>query len=66
MIAATRDPEWEERMWALTHDLVVAASVTAGMDRAAPRECVADCIVIASTTVSTYRAVLERLSEDLS
>lgn len=60
---AMREPDWEERFWHLTHDLVVGTMSDDTVAMLEPRNTVADCIVAASTAIAMYRAVLQRYPE---
>lgn len=59
--------DWEERFWALTHDLVVqSASIHPPVteeDISEAREAIANCIWLASVAVDGYKAILERYPE---
>lgn len=59
MVAAVRDPDWEERQWALTHDLAVRLAIEAACDGKPATDSAAQCIAIAAVTVAEYRAATE-------
>lgn len=63
MIAIPEGPDWEERFWKLTRDLVVRAVPPKPDAMLDSRSVVADCLVVASVTIATYKAVLERYPE---
>lgn len=63
MVALNRI-DWEDRMWLLTHDLVLAKAVLGAVEVLEVKELFADAIVVASTTVAAYRVVVERATGD--
>lgn len=58
MVAVT-NPDWEERQWALTHDLAVRLAIEAACEGKCAAESAAQCIAIAAVTVAEYRAATE-------
>lgn len=64
VIAAMQHSDWEERFWALTHDLVVQMAPLeppiTDQEITNAREAIAHCIVLASVAVDAYKAVLQR------
>lgn len=64
-MVARNEADWESRLWNLTHDLVVRLAVEntgAGVQHA---DAAIECLSLASTTVATYRAAVERdIKED--
>jgi len=62
MVART-ETDWETRLWHLTHDLVVRMAVENASDGVEHDDAVYECLRLASTTVNTYRAAVERSVE---
>lgn len=59
---ARREADWEERLWHLTHDIVVRLSVE-GDEDFDPDDLALQSISIATTTVATFRTIVERSTD---
>lgn len=64
-MVSARMPDWEERQWALTHDLAVRLAIEAASDGTPAVEAAAQCVAIAAVTVAEYRAAVHGEDEGL-
>lgn len=59
-MVARNEADWEVRLWYLTHDLVVQMAQDNADAGVEPADTAMDCLRLASATVLTYRAAVER------
>lgn len=57
-------PDWEERLWNLTHDIAVRLAMEAIEEGRTPLDAALTSVVLAAATVAEYRASAEQITED--
>lgn len=59
-MVARNEADWEMRLWHLTHDLVVRVALENTDADVLPESTALECLTLATATVMTYRAAVER------
>lgn len=62
-MVARNEADWEERLWHLTHDLVVRMAPENADDGVDAEDAAIECCQIAAATVNVYRAAVQVKAE---